>query len=67
VCAELFAKAHARTGDPGALLGYCGGSSDRLDKAIRRFAIAYADQTEADHKLLLRAIRAGKVKARRAV
>jgi uncharacterized protein (DUF2252 family) len=67
VCAELFAKAHARTGDPGALVGYCGASSDRLDRAIRKFAIAYADQTEADHKLLLRAIRKGKVKARRGI
>src|SRR5262249_15458458 len=33
VCAELFAKAHARTGDPAVLIGYCGTSSQKLDKA----------------------------------
>jgi uncharacterized protein (DUF2252 family) len=67
VCAELFAKAHARTGDPGVLIGYCGASSDRLDRAIRKFALAYADQTEADYALLRRAVRQGKIKARRGV
>jgi uncharacterized protein (DUF2252 family) len=67
VCAELFAKAHARTGDPAVLIGYSGASSTKLDKGIRRFAIAYADQTEADHALLKRAIRQGRVKARRGI
>jgi uncharacterized protein (DUF2252 family) len=45
---ELFAKAHARTGDPAVIHGY-GGDSAKLDRAIRRFAVAYADQTTADY------------------
>ncbi len=44
---ELFAKAHARTGDPAVIHGYCG-DSEKLDRAIRRFAVAYADQTTSD-------------------
>jgi uncharacterized protein (DUF2252 family) len=66
VCGRVFAKAHARTGDPGVLAGYFG-DSDKLDIAIRRFAIAYADQTSSDHKRLVLAIRQGRVKARRGV
>jgi uncharacterized protein (DUF2252 family) len=62
VCGEILAKAHARTGDAAAIAGYCG-PSDRLDRAITRFAVAYADQTERDHARLLAAIKAGEVKA----
>jgi uncharacterized protein (DUF2252 family) len=58
VCGEVLAKAHARTGDAAALSGYCG-RGDALDRAITRFALAYADQTEADHALLRSAIRSG--------
>ena len=38
--------------------GYVGGS-DKLDKALSRFARAYADQTEADHAALVRAVANG--------
>jgi uncharacterized protein (DUF2252 family) len=63
VCGEVLAKAHARTGDAAVLHGYCG-DTDRLDRAMRRFAIAYADQTESDHAAFVKAIRAGKIRAR---
>src|SRR5262249_30526340 len=63
VCGRLPAKAHARTGDPAALSGYCGGSR-KLDAAVRKFALAYADQTAADHERLVHAIRKGKIRAR---
>ena len=66
VCGQLFAKAHARTGDPAALSGYCG-TSNKLDSALRKFAFAYADQTAADHERLLRAIRRGEIKARKGI
>ena len=66
VCGRLLAKAHARTGDPAVLSGYCG-ASDKLDLALRRFAVAYADQTEADRERLLAAIRSGRIRARRGV
>jgi len=49
LCGEVLAKGHARTGDAAMLAGYVG-SSPRLDKAIARFAVAYAAQTRADHK-----------------
>jgi len=66
VCGELFAKAHARTGDAAAITGYCGGGT-RFGRGLARFALAYADQTTADHERLVRAIRSGRVKARRGV
>jgi len=62
VSGEILAKAHARTGDAAAIAGYCG-RSDKLDRAIARFAEAYADQTEQDHARLVAAVKAGAVKA----
>ena len=60
LCGEVLAKAHARTGDPPLLAGYCG-RSDSLDAAIARFALAYADQVEADYVAFRKATRAGRV------
>jgi uncharacterized protein (DUF2252 family) len=62
VCGEVLAKAHARTGDAAAIAGYTGASA-KLDKAITRFALAYADQTVLYHAALARAIMSGQVKA----
>ena len=33
--------------------------SDKLDKSLCRFARAYADQTEADHEALVKAVARG--------
>ncbi|HXJ81040.1 MAG TPA: DUF2252 domain-containing protein [Candidatus Methylomirabilis sp.] len=66
VCGEVLAKAHTRTGDAAILHGYCG-DTNRLDRAVGRFAIAYADQTESDHAAFLKAIRAGWIRARRGI
>jgi uncharacterized protein (DUF2252 family) len=66
VCGEVLAKAHARTGDAAILSGYCG-DTDRLDCAMGKFAIAYADQTESDHAALVKAIKAGKIRARKGI
>jgi uncharacterized protein (DUF2252 family) len=63
VCGEIFAKAHARTGDPAVLAGYCG-RGDKLDRAIGKFAGAYADQATADWETLKKAIRVGRIRAR---
>jgi len=41
VCGRILAKGHARTGDSLALAAYCG-DSDRLDRAMVKFAVAYA-------------------------
>jgi uncharacterized protein DUF2252 len=62
---RALALAHARSGDPAMIAGYLG-SGDAFDDAIVKFAEAYADQTERDHAALLKAIKAGKIKAAKA-
>ena len=56
ICGELIAKGHARSGDACALFGYMG-ASVKYDKAIAKFAIAYADQTTADYERFNRSLR----------
>jgi uncharacterized protein (DUF2252 family) len=51
-CGWTLARAHARTGDRIAIASYLG-ASDRFDRAITRFAQAYADQNERDHRGLV--------------
>ena len=58
----ILARAHARSGDPAIISGYLG-SKDIFDKAIADFAERYADQTELDHKALLKAVRSGRLEA----
>ncbi|HEY8076694.1 MAG TPA: DUF2252 domain-containing protein, partial [Labilithrix sp.] len=65
VCGEIFAKAHARTGDPAMLVGYFG-RSPKLDRALAKFALAYADRATQDWELLKKAIKSGTLKAKRA-
>jgi uncharacterized protein (DUF2252 family) len=62
MCGWTLARAHARSGDATAIGAYVGGS-DTFPQAIARFATAYADQNEADHKALLDAIAQGVVPA----
>jgi hypothetical protein len=62
LCGWVLARAHARTGDPAKIAGYLG-KTDAFDEAIGDFAIAYADQTERDYELFLKAIRAGRIRA----
>jgi len=63
ICGWALARAHARTGDAAKIAGYLG-KNESFDDAIEKFAVAYAEQTERDHDLLLKAIRAGKLHAR---
>jgi uncharacterized protein (DUF2252 family) len=62
--AKLFgwalANAHARSGDPAVLAGYCG-KSEVLDDALVKFSIAYSKQNEADYDTFLQAIKSGKI------
>lgn len=62
LCGWALARAHARTGDPARIAGYLG-KSDAFDRAVAKFAAAYADQTERDHAALLRAIATGRIRA----
>nr|WP_218566430.1 DUF2252 domain-containing protein [Vallicoccus soli] len=64
VCGALLAKGHARTSGASTIAGYLG-SSDKADEALARFARAYADQTEADHAALVRAVERGALPADR--
>ena len=61
---EILAKGHARSGDPCVLAAYIG-SGAKLDKAIGKFAIAYADQTTLDYERFRDSIRNGRIKASR--
>ncbi|WP_175407168.1 DUF2252 domain-containing protein [Streptomyces sp. TRM64462] len=58
----LLARAHAHSADPRLIAAYCG-KNDELDAAVARFAVAYADRTEADHADLVAAVRSGRVAA----
>ena len=62
VCSVCLARAHARTGDAAAISGYLG-SGKVFDKAISKFAVAYADQTVHDHQALVEAVESGRVVA----
>jgi len=60
LCAWAMALAHAKSGDAAAIAGYVG-KSDELDEAMVKFAFAYADQTEKDHKALKAAAKGGRI------
>ena len=62
LCGWTLARAHARTGDAAQIAGYLG-NSDAFDKAIVKFAFGYADQTQHDHEVFVKAIRSGRIKA----
>ena len=63
ICGWTLARAHARTGDAALIGGYLG-KNDAFDSALAKFAASYADQAERDHATLVKAIRAGRLKAR---
>ncbi|WP_327098332.1 DUF2252 domain-containing protein [Nocardia vinacea] len=58
----LLARAHSRSLDPRLLAGYFDGD-EAFEDAVARFAVHYADRTEADHTELVDAVRAGKIAA----
>ncbi|MFP5072063.1 DUF2252 domain-containing protein [Pseudonocardia nantongensis] len=63
VCGQLLAKGHARTSGASTIAGYLG-KGGKVRDALCTFARGYADQTEADHAALLRAIRSGRLSDR---
>jgi thiamine monophosphate kinase len=62
LCGRVLARSHARSGDAIAIATYLG-RGDAFDRALARFADAYADQTERDHEALLRAVSTGRLAA----
>jgi uncharacterized protein (DUF2252 family) len=66
ICGALLAKGHARSTGATMLSGFLG-KGDVADRAFARFARAYADQTEADHRALQQAVRSGRLPAEHGV
>jgi hypothetical protein len=62
LCATTLARAHARSGDRFAIAAYLG-NSDTFDKALARFAEAYADQNERDYEAFAVACKSGRLHA----
>ena len=60
LCGWTLAHAHARSGEPAKISGYLG-KSDKFDKALVDFSVAYADQSERDHEALVQAARSGRL------
>jgi len=58
MCGLLLAKGHARTSGASMIAGYLGGS-DKVDRAMCRFARGYAEQIERDYQALLAAVARG--------
>ncbi len=61
-CGGVLARAHARTGDRIAIASYLG-KGPTFDRAMARFAEAYADQAERDHAALVLAVEEGRIGA----
>jgi uncharacterized protein (DUF2252 family) len=66
VCGAALARAHARTGDAGKISGYLG-DDDTFDRAVERFAVAYADQNDADYHSFSMAADEGRIDVERDV
>jgi uncharacterized protein (DUF2252 family) len=64
LCGEALARAHARSGERIAIAAYLG-RGEAFDKALARFAEAYADQNESDYERLTQAVADGEVEAER--
>jgi len=62
LCGWTLARAHARSGDRIAIAAYLGGGT-AFEEALARFAEAYADQNERDHRAFAAAIESGRMQA----
>ena len=63
LCGRVLARAHARTGDAAQIAGYLG-KNNTFDHAMAKFAVGYADQTERDYAVFVKAIRTRRLPAR---
>lgn len=62
LCSLLLARAHAQSPMSSWIAGYLGGS-DTFDKAMVRWARAYADQSNRDYEAFKEAIAAGRIQS----
>lgn len=61
-CGMALACSMCKAGDPAPIAGYVG-KSDALDRAMQRFALAYAERNEADYAAFAGAVEAGQIEA----
>jgi uncharacterized protein (DUF2252 family) len=61
-CGTALAHSMAKAADPASIVGYVGKSA-AFDDAIVKFALAYAEQNEADWEALKKAVKSGRVHA----
>ena len=66
LCGATLARAHARTGDAAKITGYLG-DDDTFDRALERFAVAYADQNDADYAAFTEAADEQRIEVERGV
>ena len=66
LCGATLARAHARTGDAAKITGYLG-DDDAFDRALEQFAVAYADQNDADYAAFSHAADDGVIEVERGV
>jgi uncharacterized protein (DUF2252 family) len=59
VCGQTLARAHAKSGKAAQISGYLG-AADNFDDALTDYAVAYADQVEADYHAFRAAAKAGR-------
>ncbi|MNZ69263.1 hypothetical protein D3C78_875570 [compost metagenome] len=62
LCGLVLARAHAKSGDAATISGYLGKGA-AFDEALGDFSLAYADQTEQDHAVLVEAVNSGRLEA----
>jgi uncharacterized protein (DUF2252 family) len=62
MCGWALARAHAKAGDAATIAGYLG-AGDSFDRAMAKYAAAYANQVERDYAKFERAIRSGRIQA----
>lgn len=59
-CGRALARAHSRSGDRVAIAAYLG-KGDNADRALTRFALAYAEQNDCDYGVLQAAVQSGRI------
>lgn len=59
-CGHALARAHSRSGDRVAIAAYLG-KGDNADRALTRFALAYAEQNQCDYQALQTAADSGRI------
>jgi uncharacterized protein (DUF2252 family) len=60
LCGQLLARAHSQSATAGLITTYLG-DSDRFDRAVATWSVAYADQAERDFESLQAAAASGRI------